>query len=77
MPRPRKGDQISVRVPTFAKRQLDALPRAVLQASGDKRPSHPEIVAALVFMANPKGLARALRAYRRELDRRGLGDFHR
>lgn len=78
MPRPRKGEQISVRVPEFAKDALDALPDAVVAASpADKRPSGPELVAALLTSLQAKTVAQAVRAYRRDLAKRGMADFHR
>lgn len=76
MPRPRRGEQLNVRVPPFAKQHLDTLPARVL-ATGEKRPSQPEIVAALVATVTVRTLSQALKAYRKELRRRGLADFHR
>jgi hypothetical protein len=76
--RTRNGKQISVRVPDFAKEALDELPDAVVAgAPADKRPSQPELVAALVATAKADAAVRALRTYRKELAARGLANFHR
>ena len=77
MPRTRRGEQINVRVPEFAKEAFDDLPGAVTAATGEKPPRGPEIVAALMTTVKARTLSAALKSYRKELARRGLADFHR
>jgi hypothetical protein len=77
MPRTRSGEQISVRVPAFAKDRLGNLPAELQAATGENAPSQPEIVAALVATVKTRTLSQALRAYRRELGKHGVAEFHR
>jgi hypothetical protein len=77
MAQTRKGDQISVRVPAFAKQTADQLPGKIVAATGEKKPSQPELVAALVSQVKAQAASQALKAYRKELARKGLADFHR
>jgi hypothetical protein len=77
MARTRRGEQVSVRVPDFAKARLDELRGEVAPLASGRRPSQPELVAALIAAVKVRTAAQALRAYRAELDARDLGDIHR
>jgi hypothetical protein len=59
--------QISVRVPRFVHARLERLRDEIVDATGEKKPSQPEVVAALVCAAKAVTLSQALKKYRREM----------
>lgn len=71
MARERHGKQIARDVPTFVKERLDDLPGEVVAATGEKEPSHSEILGALICsVRDAVELSNLLRAYRQEMRRR-------
>src|SRR6266545_183416 len=53
--------QISVRVPRLVHTRLEKLRDEVVEATGEKKPSQPEVVAALICTAKAAALSQALK----------------
>lgn len=73
MTKRRPGSQISIRVPPFVHERLEELREAVATRTGERKPSQPEIVAALIWEAQVTKLSRAMKTYRLEARRRVTG----